>query len=71
MKIFSKIKWKARAIALGYTEDEIDMCCSTWVDECDGKEVTMYDDGFYFCCDEYIIHPEWCEEDGDHIPRIN
>lgn len=68
--IFSKLKWFDRHKMLGYSKDELEHHMSTWVDECDGKVVEEGDDGFLYCND-YIIDEMWCDEDGDHIPRIN
>ena len=70
MKIFSKLKWFDRHKMLGYSKDELEPHMSTWVEECDGKVVEEGDDGFLYCND-YIIDEMWCDEDGDHIPRIN
>lgn len=70
MKIFSKIKWRKIHKAIGYEDWELDIHESSWVDECDGKAVEEGYDGFLYCND-YIIDEMWCEEDGDHIPRIN
>ena len=70
MKIFSKLKWLRCHKELGLSELEMDIHMCTWVDECDGKVVEEGEDGFLYCND-YIIDEMWCDEDGDHIPRIN
>ena len=55
---------------MGYEDWDLNIHESSWVDECDGKVVEEGYDGFLYCND-YIIDEMWCEEDGDHIPRIN